>query len=167
MNQNDVYLDLDGQEISLFHLDAEERKLVGRIQRRARTHPDWDDFDNWWTREVPKFYEARDIERGRIPQSIPWHIAQDLSSRLGIAAGLIRPDDYQGELEDLIREQFPSQRAFCEATGISEDMLSHVLAGRKDLSLASLTQALARIGYRLRIVPTGDAVKTWRQKRTG
>jgi hypothetical protein len=31
-------------------------------------------------------------------------------------------------------------------------MLSHFLAGRKDLSLASLEQALERIGYRLRIV---------------
>jgi hypothetical protein len=167
MNQSDVYLDLDGQEVSLFHLDAEERKLVARIQRRARTHPDWDDFDNWWTRAVPKFYEARGIERGTIPHSIPWHIAQDLSSRLGIAEGRVRPDDYQGELEQLIREKFASQRDFCEATGIAEDMLSHVLAGRKDLSLASLTAALVRIGYRLRIVPAGEPVKTRRRKRTG
>lgn len=39
------------------------------------------------------------------------------------------------------------------ATGLSEDMLSHVLAGRQDLSLAAMTKALERIGYRLRIVP--------------
>jgi hypothetical protein len=32
-------------------------------------------------------------------------------------------------------------------------MLSHVLAGRKDLSLSALEQALARIGYRLSIQP--------------
>ncbi len=167
MKQSDVYIDLDGQEVSLFHLDAEERKLVARIQRRALTHPDWDDFDNWWTRAVPKFYESRGMDRSVIPRSIPWHIAQDLSGRLGIAAGLVRPDDYQGDLEDLIREKFPSRRAFCEATGITEDMLSHVLAGRKDLSLASLTQALGRIGYRLRIVPAAGPVTTRKQKQTG
>jgi hypothetical protein len=35
-------------------------------------------------------------------------------------------------------------------------MLSHVLAGRKELSLGALTKALERIGYRLRIVPVPD-----------
>jgi hypothetical protein len=39
--------------------------------------------------------------------------------------------------------------------------LSHVLAGRKDLSLAALSQALERIGYSLRIAPA------LAQKRTG
>ena len=52
---------------------------------------------------------------------------------------------------------------------LSEDMLSHVLAGRKDLSLASLTAALERIGYRLRIVPGSDSVMAGarKRKRTG
>jgi hypothetical protein len=40
-------------------------------------------------------------------------------------------------------------------------MLSHVLAGRKDLSVASLSRALERIGYRMNFVPA--ALK----KRTG
>lgn len=35
----------------------------------------------------------------------------------------------------------------------SDTKISHVLAGRKDLSLSALTTALARVGYRLRIVP--------------
>ncbi len=39
-------------------------------------------------------------------------------------------------------------------------MLSHVLAGRKDLSLAALSKALARIGYRLRLVPAAGAKRT-------
>jgi hypothetical protein len=43
-------------------------------------------------------------------------------------------------------------RAFCKATGLSEDMLGHVLAGRKELSLEALRKGLERIGYRLRIV---------------
>jgi hypothetical protein len=39
-------------------------------------------------------------------------------------------------------------------------MLSHVLAGRKDLSLAGLTQALERIGYALHIRPAGPCKRT-------
>ena len=167
MKKADIYIDLDGQEICLVHLDAEERKLLSRIQRRSRTHPNWNAFDNWWTVAVPAFYEARGLAREVVPQTIPWRIAQDLSSRLGLAAGLVRPDDYQGDLEDLIREKFPTQRAFCKATGISEDMLSHVLAGLKDLSLEALTKALARIGYRLRIVPAPQPAVTRKQKQTG
>ncbi len=127
-----------------------------------RAHPNWTDFRNYWTREVAAFYDARGLSRPQSRQRVAYRIAQDLSSRLGIAAGMIRPDDYRDELAELIREQFPSRRAFCEATGLSEDMLSHVLAGRKDLSIAALTKALARIGYRLRLVPAARA-----RKRTG
>jgi hypothetical protein len=168
MERIDAYEDLDGDVISLAGLDAEERQLIARLRRRARTNPDWNDFDNYWTAVVPAFYRARGLPRKAVPQTMPWRIAQDLSSRLGIAAGLVRPDDYRSELEDLIRENFPTCRAFCEATGLSEDMLSHVLAGRKDLSLAALTKALERIGYRLRIVPAPKLKKQVRvQKQTG
>jgi hypothetical protein len=51
------------------------------------------------------------------------------------------------------REAIAREKANQNPNGISEDMLSHVLAGRKDLSLEALTTALERIGYRLRIVP--------------
>src|SRR5437867_2777148 len=95
MKDPDIYTDLAGQSISLVHLDAAERKLVARIRRRARTHPDWDGFDNWWTRAVPAFYAARGLARKAVPRTIPWLIAQDLSSRLGMAAGLVRDDDYR------------------------------------------------------------------------
>jgi hypothetical protein len=162
-----VYVDLDGHEYCLEHLDADERKLLARIRRRARTSPDWNAFDNYWTNAVPALYVERGVPRKEVPRTLLWRIAQDLSGRLGIAAGLVRPDDYQGDLENLVREKFPSQRAFCRATGLSEDMLSHVLAGRKDLSLASLTQALARIGYQLRIVPVPECARRQKQKRTG
>jgi len=168
MKRSNVYVDLDGHEIALAGLDAGERQLVARLRRRALTHPDWTDFDNYWTRQVGEFYDARGVPRRLSGESVPFRIAQDLSSRLGLAAGLIRPDDYQGELEELIREKYPSHRAFCEASGISEDMLSHVLAGRKDLSLAALTKALERIGYRLRIVPVQEMQPGTRaRKRTG
>ena len=163
----DVYVDLDGRELCLEHLDAEERKLLARIRRRARANADWDAFDNYWTNAVPAVYERRGLERKDVSGTLLWRIAQDLSSRLGIAAGLVRPDDYQGDLEDLVREKFGSQRAFCKATGLSPAMLSHVLAGRKDLSLAKLSAALERIGYRLRIVPVPQGAQPRKQKRSG
>lgn len=65
----------------------------------------------------------------------------------------MRAPDYRDELDELIRENFPTRRAFCEATGISEDMLCHVLARRKHLAIDTLNEALSRIGYTLRIQP--------------
>jgi hypothetical protein len=154
MRQTDVYVDLEGQALSLAGLDADERRLVSRLRRRAGTASDWDAFNNYWTAAVPAFYEARGLSRLAVARTVPWRIAQDLSGRLAVAAGLARVPDYRDELEELIRTKFPSRRAFCKATGLSEDMLSHVLAGRKDLSLAALTGALERIGYRLCILPS-------------
>jgi hypothetical protein len=46
---------------------------------------------------------------------------------------------------------FPTRRAFCEATGLSADLLKDILAGREDLSLAALTKALERIGQARRL----------------
>jgi hypothetical protein len=57
-------------------------------------------------------------------------------------------------------EDFSSRRAFCEATGLSEDMLSHVLAGRKDFALDTLTEALAKIGYGLPFLPAPGLKRT-------
>ena len=153
MRQTDVYVDLEGRTLSLTGLDADERRLVARLRRRARSNPGWDAFDNYWTVAVASFYKARGLSRAAVTRTVPWRLAQDLSGRLAVAAGLALVPDYRDELEELIRTQFPSRRAFCEE-GLSEDMLSHVLAGRKDLSLAALTGALGRIGYRLRILPS-------------
>ena len=53
----------------------------------------------------------------------------------------------------LIHAKFRTRREFCEATGLSEDMLSHVLAKRKNLSIETLAEALAQIGYTIHITP--------------
>jgi hypothetical protein len=159
MKAANTYVDLDGNVIPLGELDAEERRLVACLRRRARSHPDWCAFGTYYMRTLPEFYDARGLSRKELVRTPLWQIAQDLSSRLGIAAGLIRaPDerDYRGQLERLILERFPSRRAFCKATGLSPDMLSHVLAGRKDLSLPALEQALARIGYVLKMTPAAE-----------
>jgi hypothetical protein len=111
---------------------------------------------------VGEFYDARGVGRKQSKQSPLIRIALDLSSRLGIAEGKIRqpdPADYRDQLEHLVL-QFPSRAAFCKATGISRDMLSHVLAGRKHLSLERLAKALSRIGYRLNFVPATPAKRT-------
>jgi hypothetical protein len=160
MKAAEVYVDLDGREIPLADLDTAERRLVARLRRRARTHPNWTDFDNFWMRALVAFYDARGVPRSAVKKRALFRIAQDLSGRLGIASGLVRPDDYRSELEDLIREQFPSRRAFCEATGLAEDALSAFLAGRQDLSLDLLNEALERIGYRLHIIPAPPRKKT-------
>jgi hypothetical protein len=151
MPRPNVYVDLDGREMCLEHLDAEERKLLARLRQRARTNPDWDEFDNYWTREVQAFYQARGVARKAVPRTILWRIGADLSGRIALTAGMARNGDYRDDLEELVREKFRTRRAFCEATGISEEMLSQLLAGRTDLSLKSFAEALERIGYALRI----------------
>src|SRR5438270_12830758 len=99
MTKANVYVDLDGQEICLADLDAEERKLLSRLRRRAETHPDWTDFDNYRWRVVTEFYDARRVPRKTMRQGVVYRVGQDLSSRLGLASGLIRPDDWRTDLE--------------------------------------------------------------------
>jgi len=153
MIQPNTYTDLRGRMIILADLDDEEQKLFRRLKRRATTHRDWNDFENYWTKAVGNFYLGRGLSRKEVTQTALWKIAQDLGSRIGIEQGLVRVPDYRGELSALIREKFKTRREFCKATGISEDMLSHVLARRKHLAIDTLEEALGKIGCTLRIVP--------------
>ena len=160
MNEAEIYVTLGGQEILLSGLAREERRLLSRLRQRARTQPSWTEFGNFWTREVATFYDARGVPRTQSRRGPIYRVAQDLCSRLGVAVGLARAPEYRGDLEELIRLRFRTRRAFCDATGLSESMLSHVLAGRKNLSLEALSKGLERIGYRLRIVPSTKAKRT-------
>src|SRR5947209_6717967 len=108
MKRNDLYVDLDAKPIALSDLDADERRLIARLRRRAAANPSWDAFDNYWTRTVAAFYESRGLRPKAVTRTAAWRIAQDLSSRLGIAQGYIEPDDYRDELQGLIREHYPS-----------------------------------------------------------
>jgi hypothetical protein len=164
MKVNDTYVDLHGDPISLASLDAAERRLVGQLRRRATTNPDWNEFDNYWTNSVPAFYVARGLPRKAVTGTIPWQIAQDLSGRLGIAAGHIAPPGPFDDLDDVVLMKFGSVRAFCKATGIPEDQLDGFMAGRADLSLRTLLKGLETIGYRLRLVPAVP-VETVKQAR--
>ncbi len=145
-------LELNRDGIITDGLDDSEREFIEVLRRRAADRPDWNDFDTYWFREVKRFYLARGVVRADLPATVGYRIAQELSSRLALQSGLVREPDYRDELADLIRRRFKTRREFCEATGLSEDMLSHVLARRKHLSIESLQQALARIGCSLRII---------------
>jgi hypothetical protein len=152
-NRANVYVDLYGTAHSLADLSEEERSVIDSCDSFARQHSDWNRYGNFWMPEVVKLYSKRGLSRREITQTVVWRVAQDIGSRLGIASGHVRAPDYRDEIEDLIRTRYRTKREFCEATGLSEDMLSHVLARRKHLAIDTLEEALGRIGYTLRIMP--------------
>lgn len=153
MIQPSPYRSVYGKEISLAGPDDDELQLIKQLKDRAAKQPKWNAFDNFWMKKVGDFYTKRGLSWRDITQTVPWKISQDLSGRLAIEQGEARAPDYRDELDELIREQLPTRRAFCEATGLSEDMLSHVLARRKHLAIDTLNDALSRIGFTLHITP--------------
>jgi len=134
-------------------LDRAERAIVRDLIRKYEAGLGWNEFDNYWFAKVGQFYDQRGVPRKESIQKAVYRIAQDLSSRIGIKSGYVRMPDYRDELAVMIQRRFKSRREFCKATGISEDMLSHVLARRKHLSIETLTDALGKIGYSLQIMP--------------
>ncbi|HUY33826.1 MAG TPA: hypothetical protein VMV69_13840 [Pirellulales bacterium] len=158
MSSPEEYIDLKGKVLSLARLDPDEQGLVRGFMARAEGHPDWNEYRNFWMSTVWDFYSARGLTRRATQQTLPYLIGQDLCSRIGISAGYVRQSDYRDELEQLIRTRFSNRREFCEATGLAEDMLSHVLARRKHLAVDTLAEALARVGYTLHIVPMPRSV---------
>lgn len=163
-----THVDLDGNVWDLNDLDVDERRLFAEIRKQARRYETadgdalkrWCDFDNSWMPKVQAFYVARGVKPKRTTYAPVFQLAHDVSGRLSLALGLTREADYRDYLLEIIADQFRSRRAFCKATGISEDMLSHVLAGRKDLSVEALTKALARIGYTIRFEPRASTSKS-------
>ena len=152
------YVDLNGNFICVADLTDAEQKFVGKLKRQAKQHPDWNEFWNYWTHGVADFYKDSGLTRKQIRETGVYRIAQDLGGRLAVEAGIARVPDYRDELNELIRSRFQTRRAFCQATGLTEDMLSHVLAGRKHLAIDTLADALSRIGFSLRIVPVKSVV---------
>jgi hypothetical protein len=154
MKGSEIYVDLDGNELSLSFLDAEERRLVARLCEYAGENPEYADFDSRAYDVVGAFYDARGRSRKQSIQTIPYRICLDLAGRLGIAQGLIRPEDPRNDLELLIEKHFPSVEAFAQASGIEAEVLKEFLVGEQDLSLDTLSSALQRVGCRVRIVFT-------------
>lgn len=152
MKQCDSYVDLEGRTYDLSELDSEECELLAQLRELAN-HAASSDYANFWMPKVAEIYESRGLGRQAIVETPLFQVAQDLGNRLMVAEGEARPPDYRDELEGLIRARFHTRRAFCEATGLSEDMLSHVLARRKHLAVDTLSEALGKIGYALHIAP--------------
>jgi hypothetical protein len=153
MNRTKGYIDLKGQSLSLADLDDDERALIRELSDFANGH-NWNDYSNFWMPKVGEFYAKRGLSRPQTLRTTVYRVAQDLGSRLAVAEGMAHPPDYRDDLAKLIRTRYRTRREFCEATGLSEDMLSHVLAKRKHLAIDTLAAALGRIGYALHIAPT-------------
>ncbi|MGH8585330.1 MAG: hypothetical protein ACREWE_03825 [Gammaproteobacteria bacterium] len=165
MSLDDRYIDLKGREFSLAELDADERTLLKSLEQRADRAPPWHEFANFWMKLVGEFYDGRGLSRSQVRHTVLYRIAQDLASRLAVEQGVARVPDYRDEIETLVRTRFKTRREFCEATGLSEDMLSHVLAGRKHIAIDTLSDALSRIGCALKIVPQTGPKRPWRDPR--
>lgn len=148
-----------GETILLLGLDQEEAAFVREVRTIFRKKPDWGEFGNFWREKIRGLYDPRGVSRKAMIRLPLYRYAQDLEGRLAVIQGEARLPDYRDQLAALIRERFKTQRAFCKATGLAEDLVSHVLAGRKHLGIDTLGQALDRIGYRLTIeTKTAEAV---------
>ncbi len=167
MTQVDRYIELYGGEISLASLEADERKLVATLKRRAAAEPPWHEFGNFYVKLVGDFYQARGLKRRLVTRTAAWRIAQDLSGRLAVAQGVASIGDYRDTLEHIVLTRFKNRREFCKKTGLSETMLSHVLARRKHIAIDTLSRALHKIGFQLGIGEIGDSELKQRQRAAG
>ena len=148
------HVTLDNTVIDLSSFDAKEKRAALRLFKKFDSNPSWHDFSNFFPKVVNEAYVGRPATA--VVGTPLWQLGQDLDSRLGVEQGCVSLGDYRDEIAALIWNKFKTQRAFCKATGLSEDMVSHVLARRKHLSMETLEDALKKIGYRLTIRSDAD-----------
>jgi hypothetical protein len=156
-SKNTLYRDLKNNVYSLSDLDDEAKKLISEFHELAATGIDWGDYSNAWMPRASELLSKEGLNRPQIVKHDLWKILQDIGSRLHIASGLARAPDYRDELAELIRDKFRTRREFCQVTGLSEDLLSHVLSHRKHLSMDTLADALAKVGYGIHLAPLPNA----------
>lgn len=133
-------------------LTPDERAIASRLREMADHSTNWAEFANSWRKLVVGHCEATGLPRNRIPRSPLYAMGLALDSRVKLKFGIAQPSGYRDQLLEL-SGLYATRKQFCEAIGISEDMLSHVVHNRKDLSIASLQKALDRIGYTIKLVP--------------
>lgn len=148
-----TYTTLHGSELNLSALTPEEAALFAAARTAAGEAPEWHVFKQKWLNEVVSYYDRKQVSRREAVSKPLFRAVQDLGSRLMVNAAYARMPDYREQLLSIIEEKFETRREFCEAAGVSEDMLSHVLRGRKDLSIGALEEMLGKIGYSLSLVP--------------
>jgi hypothetical protein len=144
---------LQGLDLDLTALTAEEVAVFDQACRAYSESPAWHAFKQKWLNEVLGIYDRQKLPRREAIAKPLYRAVQDLGSRLMVQGGYARMPSYREQIVALIETKFATRREFCEATGLSEDMLSHVLKGRKDVSIGTLTESLQKIGYALAIVP--------------
>lgn len=149
-----TYVTVAGEVIKLTDLSGPEARLFESLAKRGREADPahWSEFKQDALGAVLDLYDSRRVPRQEAVRTALYRVVRDLASRLMVAAGVARVPDYRDQLRELIEWDFSSRKDFCEAAGLSEAMLSHVLSGRKDLAIGTLTAALDRVGYQLRIV---------------
>ncbi len=144
---------LQGLELDLTSLTAGEAAVFDEARREHAESPEWHVFKQKWLNKVLSIYDRQKLPRREAVSKPLYRAIQDLGSRLMVQGGYAKMPSYQEQIEAIIETKFETRREFCEATGLSEDMLSHVLRGRKDVSIGTLTESLRKIGYALAIVP--------------
>lgn len=152
-----LYETIDRVRVSVDQFDSEERRVFQRLMRYAARKPDWNDFTNrsWeWLKEC---YDPRGLSAKQIIERPLYLVAEDLEARVAIAQGKARDADYRDDLQRLIGESGTTCYKLARQAHISESQLSHVLKGRKNLSLAKLTTLLDALGHRITFVPKAGA----------
>ncbi len=151
---SESYTTIDGKAFELDQLTQAERELLSTLQRKQEQSSESSAFFNYYMPAVGDFYRKLGLAKKDVVETALWKMAQDLNARLMMRLDEAEaPDDYRDDLQHLIVEKFPTRRQFCEATGLSEDMLGHVLAGRKHFAIDTLAEGMRKIGYRIQLSP--------------
>jgi len=140
-----AYRTITGRIFDLATLANGEREFLVKVFTLYTAQPEWSEFSF----QRNKIFDEWDLEE----KSSTYRICQDLEARLGIMQGKVSPPDYRDYLADLIEARYGSRYRFCKETGIDPGHLSRVLAGRSDLSLASLSSLLGALQAVLVIEP--------------
>ena len=134
-----------------------EAQLFEQAHRVYKESPDWLGFKQKWLNAALSYYDRINLPRREAIEKPLYRVIQDLGSRLMIRAGYAKMPGYREQIVAIIESKFKSRREFCEVTGLLETILSHMLKGRKEVSIPNLTEALEKIGYGLAIVPLTKA----------
>ena len=151
---SEQFLTLSGEVIDLDDLTPEQRTFLVEARERAARWRDDCRFSNYWRPRMERLHSG--LTRREITKAALYRILQDIESRLMIAQGDARMEDYQDELARLIRRKYRSQYQVCKEIGIDPSYLSQVLNRKKHFSLPKLEQLLWRLGYRLKFEPIGE-----------
>jgi transcriptional regulator with XRE-family HTH domain len=144
------YQTITGRHIPLSKLSKTEKSFLARIGQKYKARQEWTRFAAWWNSE----FNATGVSTA----SAAYRICQDLEARLGIDQQKVSPPDYRDFLADLIDTQFGSRQEFCTATGVDPGQLSHVFAGRADLSIKALQKVLEVLHAQL-VVQTAEQAR--------